>query len=194
MQFTFFLERFRAQSSAEHESLVSKQKKQQTINGACAAFWPVLFVVFLGLDFLLEDGENDGHKGQDEQCQQQQRRRRQQRVWLLEANRLPGLSSSAQNKAAEDGLYDGMVTELLERLCVLTPLRQGKAEDTREDCHYWEPVGDEEDHHGQGDGANASDPWLLEAVGPTAPTWKNVVRFVRSVPPPRLQPRGRPKA
>lgn len=34
--------------------------------------------------------------------------------WIIEANRLPGLESSNRNLAAEDDMYDHMMTSLLK--------------------------------------------------------------------------------
>ncbi|CAM9431262.1 unnamed protein product [Pylaiella littoralis] len=76
-------------------------------------------------------------------------------VWLMEANRLPGLQSSKQNLEQENEVYDGMMLDVI-RLLVLPPLTGCSPE-----------------------------PGLFEAtaapassaVAPSTETWRNVMRF-----------------
>lgn len=52
-------------------------------------------------------------------------------MYLMEINRLPGLQSSRQNSADEDGLYDSMIRELLD-LCVMPFLSGAGAKNDHE--------------------------------------------------------------
>ncbi|CAM9903066.1 unnamed protein product [Ectocarpus sp. 6 AP-2014] len=76
-------------------------------------------------------------------------------VWLMEANRLPGLQSSKQNLDKENEVYDGMMLDLI-RLLVLPPLIGCPPE--------------------QGLFEVAATP-ASGARAPSTETWRNVMRF-----------------
>lgn len=72
-------------------------------------------------------------------------------AWLLEVNRLPGITSSKQNKVEEDIFFDGVIEGAL-RLCVVPPLLHHHPKDggvdSRPGCHSGS-----RDEEAEGDGS-----------------------------------------
>jgi hypothetical protein len=91
---------------------------------------------FYGIDVLVDSGTG----GADPTC------------WLIEINRLPGLESSAQNKAVEDVFYNKMMLQVLRR--VTRPIRTSSSADcaTEESADDWDEVAPPQ----LGDGASSA--------------------------------------
>jgi len=100
---------------------------------------------FFGLDFIMDVHGN---------------------AWLLEVNRLPGITSSKQNKVEEDIFFDGVIEGLLN-LCVVPILNPSVAKGRG--IGEWEFVDSQIplDHDG--------DPVIFNNT--STAVWRNVLKF-----------------
>ena len=90
-------------------------------------------------------------------------------AWLLEVNRLPGITSSKQNKVEEDIFFDGVMEGVL-RLCVL-PVLHPDLPPEYDSSGDWECV----DSSSQAPVDHDGNPIVFNCT--STAVWKNVLKF-----------------